>query len=135
MQIDDVLNLQYRKLLTEKEKIKEFIEQSNKCNNTTVLMSNVELLSLLLIDLENFDKDIPNNDDNELIKEYLLKNNDSFEKVQINIELANKFKTIGENSRINSELNKEISILYANYVNSNPLTISPINIEVLNKTL
>ena len=135
MQIDDVLNLQYRKLLTEKEKIKELIEQSNKCNNATVLMSNVELLSLLLIDLENFDKDIPNNDDNELIKEYLLNNNDSFEKVQINIELANKFKTIGENSRINSELNKEISILYANYVNSNPLTISPINIEVLNKTL
>ena len=132
MQIDDVLNLQYRKLLTEKEKIKELIEQSNKCNNTTVLMSNVELLSLLLIDLENFDKDIPNNDDNELIKEYLLKNNDSFEKVQINIELANKFKAIGENSRINSELNKEISILYANYVNSNPLTISPVSIEVLN---
>ena len=60
--------------------------------------------------------------------------NQEEEPTTFDIDYVMNFINLGENKRINDNLNKEIANNYAVHVNKSEL-ISPVSIEVLNKSL
>lgn len=135
MNTEDIMNMQYRKLLTKRETIKRVINIDKKIGIKTIDLYNIELLSFLLTSLENVDKEFTNEEDNNLINKHtncLI--NQEEEPTTFDIDYVMNFINLGENKRINDNLNKEIANNYAVHVNKSEL-ISPVSIEVLNKSL
>ena len=128
-----LLNFQYGKILTNKLKIKDYVYVSNKYQSETINISEIEILSLLLIDYDNYYNREINSEDNDEIKKYLNHlNDDTFEKKAFKTNDVYKIYEIGENKKIDPELNKLIAIKYAEYCNQIDL-LNPIGIDIIKK--
>lgn len=121
MNIEKIMNLQYRKVLTKKEEIKNYILASIKYKKELVELSDIEILSIFLIDLDNLNYPIINEENSQIIKEYvnnLLEKNYT-QKKERETSLINQIYELSTKYRLNDELNKQIALGYANYLNDN----------------
>lgn len=118
MTVEQILNLQYRKILTRKQTIRNIIEQSIKLNIEKFEINEIEIIGLLLIEFDNNDKEELSEDEVNIIKPFLkiLLNNDH-KKREYDIKLLNNIMEIGNNKKINLDLNKQIALKYAEYIN------------------
>lgn len=118
MTVEQILNLQYRKILTRKQTIRNIIEQSIKLNIEKFEINEIEIIGLLLIEFDNNDKEELSEDEVNIIKPFfkILLNNDH-KKREYDIKLLNNIMEIGNNKKINLDLNKQIALKYAEYIN------------------
>ena len=131
MTLEQVLNFQYRKVLTNKLRIKEYIQNSHKFKTKTVSLREIEVLSLLLTELDNLNNEEINIEESEIIKKYIscLTTDNEYENEYKTEEIYQIYE-IGKNKKINDELNKLIAIKYAEYINKTK-PLNPIGISIL----
>lgn len=131
MTVEQILNLQYRKILTKRETIKDYIKYSIISKSDIIELSNIEILSLLLIDFDNNDKEELSAKELKIIEPFInhITDNDN-NKRKYNPKDIDIIKNIGYNKKINLDLNKAIAIKYAEYINLSDY-IMPIGIEVI----
>ena len=133
MKEENLLNFQYGKLLTNKMKIKDYVSESYKFKSVKIELCEIEVLGLLLIDYDNYYNEALNEEESNIIKKYIgcLDNND-YEKKIYNTKDIYKIYEIGNNKKINDELNKLIAIKYAEYNNLVNI-FNPIGIDIIKK--
>lgn len=132
MTTEQILNLQYRKILTRKQDIRNLIMQAIKLNVEIIELNEIDILGLLLIEFDNNHKEELSDDENIIIKPFLeiLIDNDH-QKRKYNVEKLKKIMEIGNSKKIDLDLNKLIAIKYAEYINIiDPVML--IGIEVIN---
>ena len=120
MDIDKILNLQYRKLLTKKEELVSYLETALKYGNTLIDITDIEVLALFLIDLDNLNYPSIDNNDNDLLKDYInnLLNDNVYDQKENDINVIKKIYDLSKTHRITDELNKKIALGYAKYINT-----------------
>ena len=99
MNIDKIMNLQYRKVLTEKDRIYDYIKDSNSIKE----LSNIEILSIFIIDVDDLDKEIL--DINEL-KQAIIDEN------------LSKILSL-KNKRLSDAINKRVVLEFVDFLNKN----------------
>lgn len=99
MNIDKIMNLQYRKVLTEKDRIYDYIKDSNSIKE----LSNIEILSIFIIDVDDLDKEIL--DINEL-KQAIIDEN------------LSKILSL-KNKRLSDAINKRVVLDFVDFLNKN----------------
>ena len=97
MNIDKIMNLQYRKVLTEKDRIYEYIKESNSIKK----LSNIEILSIFIVDVDDLDKEIL--DINEL-KQAIIDEN------------LSKILSL-KNKRLSDDINKRVVLEFVEFLN------------------
>ena len=120
MNIDKIMNLQYRKVLTKKHDVIDYLIAAEKYKTTYVEFNDIEILSFFIIDLDNLNYPMINSDDFELIKEYLnnLLEDNAYEKRTFDINDIKKIFMLSKKYRVSDELNKTITLGYAKYLNT-----------------
>lgn len=99
MNIDKIMNLQYRKVLTEKDRIYDYIKDSNSIKE----LSNIEILSIFIVDVDDLDKEIL--DINEL-KQAIIDEN------------LSKILSL-KNKRLSDDINKRVVLGFVEFLNKN----------------
>ena len=99
MNIDKIMNLQYRKVLTEKDRIYDYIKDSNSIKQ----LSNIEILSIFIVDVDDLDKEIL--DINEL-KQAIIDEN------------LSKILSL-KNKRLSDDINKRVVLEFVEFLNKN----------------
>lgn len=133
MEKDGIINLHYRKLLTERDIIIKYIKILKKAGNTKLTLMDIQVLCLLLIDLNNMDKELITEEDLEPIKEYLKSLENSFyEAKECYIDSLIQIINLQSSKRISDELNESIAFKYAGLINQKEILL-PVNNEVLKK--
>lgn len=99
MNIDKIMNLQYRKVLTEKDRIYDYIKDSNSIKE----LSNIEILSIFIVDVDDLDKEIL--DINEL-KQAIIDEN------------LSKILSL-KNKRLSDDINKRVVLEFVEFLNKN----------------
>ncbi len=99
MNIDKIMNLQYRKVLTEKDRIYDYIKDSNSIKQ----LSNIEILSIFIVDVDDLDKEIL--DINEL-KQAIIDEN------------LSKILSL-KNKRLSDAINKRVVLEFVEFLNKN----------------
>jgi hypothetical protein len=121
MNIEKIMNLQYRKVLTKKEEVKGYILTAHKHNNELIDLSAIEILSLFIIDLDNMNYNLMTDNETSIIKEYVtdLLEDNVYEKKELSTDNIYSIYELSTKYRISDELNKKIALSYAKYLNNN----------------
>lgn len=136
MNVDKIFNLQYRKLLTKKQTINDFINSFLRSDDEIISLAPTELLSIFLIDVNNIENRVINDDEINSILPIIadvLNSNNTIK--HYHKDFIRQIVELAKNIKLNDQLNTQLAINLANFLNKQENIIDTINIEVLTKVL